>query len=229
MQFNEFLKNIAEQTSQKIDFTLRPSKFQTASVQIGGLELQKHGDLTLGERACFTAIDNLIQNQNVDILMSVRVLAAKASKELGIEDINDAESIILSPQQLLSKIEAEIQLLTQQLKTPAKVNRSKELKELKQKLQHYKDTLKSQAYIDFIVTNTKEYQRIAEISQVTADTNAINWIKLTIFLQSRYQEDWTFSDTANIPMPLIKELLKFLEDEQKQDEPNSPVNLPTAS
>lgn len=75
------------------------------------------------------------------------------------------------------------------------------------------ELVETEAYQTFNDANQSEIDSLLELSKLAQNTQAINWMRVTFFILSRVDGDWTFGKTAALRTSQINDIIAFIAKE----------------
>jgi hypothetical protein len=192
MLFKEFVKSksLESKLPFELDMEVSPEFGDQPTEKVAGFELPKFGELLSRETWFLELLDSQLANRRSELQIALVQLSAKLKKELGLDNRNDALSLLFG-----------------NLPDDCQDPQDKKAKERKER---YTKLLESDEYDEFILTNTEELNRIGELAKLIDSDITVNWLKISFVMLSRYDGEWSLGKTAGLPTSKINELTNFI-------------------
>lgn len=75
------------------------------------------------------------------------------------------------------------------------------------------EIVNTKEYQDFTDVNLQDIDRVVELFRLSQNNQAINWLRVTFFILSRVDAEWTLGKTAALRNSQIDEIISFISKE----------------
>jgi len=202
MLFKQFVttKALESKLPFDLDFEISPDFGDCSKEKVAGYEIPKFNELLSREVWWFELLGSQLGNRRQELQINLTLLAQELKSKCGVERLSDAMSLLFGS-------------------IPEENKNKKQLQSV----------LDSPEYENFLLNHTQELQKIGEMAKLIDDDITINWLKVSFFMVSRYDGEWTLGKTAAMPTSRINELVKYIELEANGGKlPEAPAIAPTA-
>ncbi len=238
MRFDQFLAPFKDRLPFGITFNVAPEEDPIDTIEVvPGFTLVRYNDLTVAETLLGQIVTELNKKRDAEAQIQIKILAAKlkdrfdAEEELpSIVNLVDALSLLFTPVKFIAELSENIAKGEREIEAEKnKVMKNILRDALKSSItlrDNYTVILNSDEYSKFILENNETYQKIADLSKLVESDLSIQWLIVTFFLQSRFDENWSFDKTARLPIGKCNAIYKFYELEANKGEEIVDLELP---
>lgn len=190
MLFKDFVKAKALEDKLPFELDIEPIAHDGPFVKIGRFQLPQYNELLTREAWFMEVLASSVGQRRIELQIEIFSLAKLLKEELGLEN----DSVALKTLSELMGGDAE------QPEVETEEERSK-----RQLLADQKQS--------FFMRHLGRFTKLSDMVAATEEGAVESWMRITFFLLSRYDANWTFSNTAGLRKSEIAALINFINQE----------------
>lgn len=208
MQFEEFVKNKALEDKLPFDIDIKPEAWEGPFANVGRFQLPQYNELLTREAWWLEVLASTVGQRRVELQIELYSLAKLIKSELQLE--SDSAAL-----KMLSQ-------MTGGADEPPPESETEEQRQARESLNEKKQS--------FFMAHLNRFTKLADMAAATEEGAVEAWMRITFFLLSRYDANWSFSKTASLRKSEIDALVKFIATEANggvppQEQPETEPDL----
>lgn len=190
MNFKEFVKAQAVADKLPFDLDIQPEPWDGECVMVGRFRLPKYNELLTRESWWLEYLASTLGQRRIELQIEIFSLAKLLKEELQLE--NDSVALktlseLMGGENEQSEVETEEERLKREVLADQKQS--------------------------FFMRHLARFTKLSDMVAATEEGAVEAWMRITFFLLSRYDANWTFSNTAGLRKSEIAALINFINQE----------------
>lgn len=195
MDFKEFIKAQAVRDKLPFDISIEPEPWDGGFALVGRFQLPQYNELLTRESWFFEYLATTIGQRRIELQIELYSLARIIKEELQLE----SDSIAL---RVLSN-------LTGGGSPEPKTGETEDERKIREAV----SSVSTEAKESFFMRHLNRFTKLSDMAAATEEGAVEAWMRITFFLLSRYDGNWSFSKTASLRKSEIDALINFINTE----------------